>query len=179
MAILRIEKSSNYTVMANYHLRDKTLSCKAKGIMSFMLSLPDEWDYTEMGLVACLKEGRDGVRSMLKELEEHHYLVRRRVRNPNGTMGDTVYDVYEMPVSPVNTGSPCTEKPVLEKPTLEKPTLEKPMLENPTQINTNQSNKEKVSTKVVNTKGAEAPEGDCSPELAKAMRGFEEMRKRL
>ena len=127
--VIRVERNSNYTTMSNYHLRDKELSCKAKGLMSFMLSLPDNWDYTEMGLVSCLKEGRDGVRGMLKELEEHGYLVRNRTRKENGTLGQVEYVLYEMPHTPKS-----------ENPTLVKPTLAEPTLENPTQINTNINN---------------------------------------
>ena len=69
--VIRVEKNKYYTTMSNYHLWDKKLSLKAKGLMSFMLSLPEDWDYTVMGLVACLKEGRDGIRVTIQELENH------------------------------------------------------------------------------------------------------------
>lgn len=74
MSVFKIEKNDNYTVMSNYHLRDKNLSYKAKGLLSFMLSLPEDWDYSLAGLCKISKEGRDGIRSILKELQEYHYL---------------------------------------------------------------------------------------------------------
>ena len=80
MAVFRIEKTKNYTVMSNYHLRDQNLSCKACGLLSKMLSLPEEWDYTSKGLARICKDGIDSVNSALRELEAHGYLVRRRLR---------------------------------------------------------------------------------------------------
>jgi hypothetical protein len=127
MAVIRVEKTKNYTVMSNYHLRDKNLSLKAKGLLSYMLSLPDEWDYSVRGLVSCLKEGRDGVQAALIELEEHGYLKRERVRTAGGKLGGTDYTVYEQPM---------TENPAQEKPAQEKPAQEKPAQGNPPQINT-------------------------------------------
>lgn len=162
--VIRVEKTNNYTVMSNHHLRDKNLSLKAKGLLSFMLSLPDEWDYTEKGLASCLKEGRDGVSATLKELSAHGYLVRRQVRNANGTMGGAEYVVYENPI---------TEEPITEKPTSAKPISEKTA-----QIKTKVIKKEKVSTERTNTKAASGCE-ECSPALAEALRDFEEHRKKL
>lgn len=167
--VIRVEKNKNYTVMSNYHLRDKNLTLRAKGLMAFILSLPDEWDYTEMGLVACLKEGRGAIRSALKELENFGYLVRKRIRQPDGTMGTVEYTIYEKPMS---------EKPMLENPTLDNPTSEKPMLDNRTQIKTKVINKDLTSKEEINTKAASG-NMDCSPELAQALKSFEEHRKKL
>ena len=80
MSVFKIEKNNNYTVMSNYHLRDKNLSYKAKGLLSFMLSLPEDWDYSLAGLCSISKEGRDGIRFILKELQEYHYLEIEKVR---------------------------------------------------------------------------------------------------
>ena len=132
MAVFRVEKNANYTTMSNYHLRDKQLSLKAKGLLSFCLSLPETWDYSIMGLTAVCKEGRDCIMTTLKELEEHGYLRRERTRNPDGTMAGADYVIYELP-------QPVSDNPDTENPTLDKPTLEKPALEEPTQISTNRT----------------------------------------
>lgn len=165
MAVIRVEKTNNYTVMSNHHLRNKELSLKAKGLMSFMLSLPDEWDYSEMGLVSCLKENRSAIRAALKELETLGYLVRGQERLANGKMGGAVYTVYENPLS--------------ENRTSEKRMSEKRMSENHTQIKTKVIKKDKVSTDERNTKAHKGPKVDCSPALAEALTDFEEHRKKL
>ena len=87
MAVFRIEKTRDYTVMSNHHLRDKSLSLKAKGLLSLMLSLPEEWDYTTKGLARICKDGVDSICAGVRELEEHGYVIRQRVRNPNGQLG--------------------------------------------------------------------------------------------
>lgn len=94
MAVCRVEKTKNYTVMANYHLRDKRLSLKAVGLLSKMLSLPEEWDYTTRGLAAICKDGVDAIGAALKELENCGYLVRHRLRDDRGRMRDTEYVIY-------------------------------------------------------------------------------------
>lgn len=104
MAVFRVEKNANYTTMSNYHLRDKQLSLKAKGLLSFCLSLPDTWDYSIMGLAAVCKEGRDCIMSTLQELEELGYLRRERTRNADGTLAGADYVIYELP-------QPVSEKP--------------------------------------------------------------------
>ncbi|MDY2686124.1 MAG: DnaD domain protein [Selenomonadaceae bacterium] len=124
--IIRIEKTKNYTVMANYHLRDKRLSFKAKGLMSFMLSLPDNWVYSIKGLSYFATDGKDAVRGALKELEKAGYLQMKRERNENGTLSNAAYTL--------------AEKPMSDFPTLDYPTLEKPTLDNPTLLNTNRQN---------------------------------------
>ena len=100
MAVFRVEKNHNYTVMSNYHLRDTLLTLKAIGLLSKMLSLTDEWDYTTRGLAAICKEGVDAIGAALKELESHGYLVRRQLRDSKGRITDTEYTIYESPHTP-------------------------------------------------------------------------------
>ena len=125
--------------MANFHLRDRNLSLKAKGVMSFMLSLPDTWDFSMEGLAICSKDGVDSVRSALKELEDSGYLVRSRARDEKGKVGKAIYDLYE---------KPALEKPILENPIQDKPILDKPILEKQAQINTNEINTNELNTKI-------------------------------
>ena len=96
MSVFKIEKNNNYTVMSNYHLRDHDLSYKAKGLLSFMLSLPEDWDYSLAGLCSISKESRDGIRSILKELQEHHYVEIEKVRGDKGYF-EYNYLIYEIP----------------------------------------------------------------------------------
>lgn len=129
--VFRVNKTKDYTVMSNHHFKNKNLSLKAKGLLSLMLSLPDDWNYSIKGLVALSKDGRDSVMTTLKELESEGYILRRRLRNTKGQVSDTEYIISETPMS---------DFPTQEKPTQDNPTLEKPMQENPTLSNTNQSN---------------------------------------
>lgn len=94
MAVCRVEKNKNYTTMSNYHLRDPNLSNKARGLLSTMLSLPDNWDYTTRGLAKICKDGVDGITAQLKELEQYGYLIRHRIRDTGGRM------VHEFGLSP-------------------------------------------------------------------------------
>ena len=122
MAVFRVEKNHNYTVMSNYHLRDIGLTLKAIGLLSKMLSLTDEWDYTTRGLAAICKEGVDAIGAALKELEARGYLVRRQIRDSRGRITDTEYTIYESPHTPLpDTASPDTENPYLADPDTEKP----------------------------------------------------------
>ena len=115
MAVFRIEKTRDYTVMSNHHLRDKSLSLKAKGLLSLMLSLPEEWDYTTKGLARICKDGVDSICAGVRELEEHGYVIRQRVRNPNGQLGAIEYTILEQPRPP----EPTPEKPERENPVLD------------------------------------------------------------
>ena len=110
MAVIRVEKTKNYTVMSNVHLRDKALSLKAKGLLSLILSLPDGWEYSIEGLAAISKEGRDGINSGLQELEAAGYLVRKPLRGAHGHFGQVEYVIYETP-HPPNTDIPVTANP--------------------------------------------------------------------
>ena len=95
MAVFRIEKTRDYTVMSNYHLRDMSLSLKAKGLLSLMLSLPENWDYTMKGLAHICKDGIDSISGGIRELEVHGYLIRARVRGANGQLGSIEYTILE------------------------------------------------------------------------------------
>ena len=131
MAVFRIEKTRDYTVMSNHHLRNTGLSLKAKGLLSLMLSLPEEWDYTTKGLAHICKDGVDSICAGVRELEEHGYVIRERVRNENGQLGAIEYTILEQPIEP----SPKREKPKQENPVLDNPVLGKPEQENPAQLN--------------------------------------------
>jgi len=121
MAVFRIEKTRDYTVMSNYHLRDRSLSLKAKGLLSLMLSLPEDWDYTMKGLARICKDGIDSISGGIRELESHGYLVRARVRNENGQLGSIEYTILEQPKEPAQTPAPIREKPIRENPIQVKP----------------------------------------------------------
>lgn len=123
MAVFRVQRTRDYTVMSNYHLRDQNLTLKAKGLLSMMLSLPDEWNYTTRGLAAICKEGVDAISSALKELETRGYIVRHQLRGANGRISDTEYIIYEQPhkAKTPDTDSPDTENPDMDTPYLEKP----------------------------------------------------------
>lgn len=95
MPIVRAEKNGHFTIMNNYHLQDRKLSLKAKGLLSMILSLPDDWAFSIAGLKAISKEGKDSIRSALTELEAKGYLVRKRVRERNGCLGSVIYTFYE------------------------------------------------------------------------------------
>ena len=147
MAIFRVEKQRNYTVMSNHHLNDRSLSLKAKGLLSLMLSLPEDWDYTTQGLAHICKEGRAGISACIQELEANGYVIRERIRNPNGQLGAIEYTILEQP----REMPPKSEKPAQVKPMLDKPAQASPAQENPAQENRAQSNTNKPITKKQNT----------------------------
>ena len=97
MAVFRIERTRDYTVMSNHHLRDKALSLKSKGLLSMMLSLPEDWNYTTRGLAKICKEGVDAIGGALRELEAAGYIVRHQMRDRQGRISDTEYVIYEQP----------------------------------------------------------------------------------
>ena len=155
MAVFRIEKTRDYTVMSNHHLRDKSLSLKAKGLLSLMLSLPEEWDYTTKGLARICKDGVDSICAGVRELEEHGYVIRQRVRNPNGQLGAIEYTILEQPRPPEpKPEKPERENPVLDNPEQASPVLEEPEQGNPAQLNTNRSSKEKSKKDLSSTEGS-------------------------
>ena len=153
MAVFRIEKTRDYTVMSNHHLRDKSLSLKAKGLLSLMLSLPEEWDYNTKGLARICKDGVDSICAGVRELEEHGYVIRQRVRNPNGQLGAIEYTILEQPCPP-EPEKPERENPVLDNPEQALPVLEEPEQGNPAQLNTNRSSKEKSKKDLSSTEGS-------------------------
>lgn len=142
MSVFRVEKTNDYTVMCNHHLKNRALSLKAKGLLSLMLSLPDDWDYTLKGLAHISLESIDAIRKAIGELENEGYITRSRERDEQGKLRGTEYIIREQPISEKST----LENPTLDNPILEKPTLGKPTLENPTQLNNNKLNKNKPST---------------------------------
>ena len=146
MSVFRVEKNKGYTVMSNHHLRNRTLSLKAKGLLSQMLSLPEDWDYTLQGLAQINKESIDAIREAVRELERAGYIKRSRERDERGCLRGTVYTIYEQPHAEPTPEEPTQEKPALDNPTLEKPMLDKPTLENPMQLITKGRNKEKQNT---------------------------------
>lgn len=157
MAVFRIDKTRDYTVMSNHHLRNTELSLKAKGLLSLMLSLPDNWDYTTKGLAHICKDGVDSICAAVRELEEHGYVIRERVRGANGQLGSIEYTILEQPAEP----SPERENPVQVKPILENPVLGKPEQENPAQSNKDKSNTDLSITEQSNPirSNPPAPEG--------------------
>ena len=143
MSVFRVEKNKGYTVMSNHHLRNHALSLKAKGLLSQMLSLPEDWDYTLQGLAQINKESIDAIREAVRELERAGYIKRSRERDERGCLRGTVYTIYEQPHAEPTPEEPTQEKPALNNPTLEKPMLEKPTLEKPMQLNTKSTRKRK------------------------------------
>ena len=136
MAVFRIEKTRDYTVMSNHHLRNTELSLKAKGLLSLMLSLPEGWDYTIKGLARICKDGVDSICAGVQELEKHGYVIRERVRLHNGQLGAIEYTILEQPRPPEpKPEKPERENPVQVKPVLDSPVLGKPEQENPAQLN--------------------------------------------
>ena len=119
MAVFRIEKTRDYTVMSNHHLRNAGLSLKSKGLLSMMLSLPEDWNYTTRGLAKICKEGTDSIGSALKELERAGHIVRNRLRDSKGKIVDVEYVIYETP-HPPDTGQPCEDEPDTACPDTEK-----------------------------------------------------------
>ena len=181
MTVFRVEKNKGYTVMSNYHLTDTKISLKAKGLLSQMLSLPENWDYTLRGLAKINREGVDAIRTAVLELEKAGYIQRYQSRKESGLLGQMVYSIFEHPVSnksnketfssTVNVEGkantldincqngnlePCLENPITVDLCLEKPRLENPYTETPTQLNTNQSNTYQQSTNVLSTENVSA-----------------------
>ena len=140
MAVFRVERNTGYTVMSNHHLRNKELSLKAKGLLSQMLSLPEDWDYTLAGLSYINRESIDAIRTAVWELEKAGYITRRQGRDEKGKMTAIEYTIYEQPQPP------ALDCPVLENPTADNPILENPTPDNPTSENPMQLNKDKLIT---------------------------------
>ena len=146
MAVYRVNKNRGYTVMANFHLRDKNLSLKAVGLLSKMLSFNDGWQFSTRGLSAICKEGPDAILSALRELENYGYLVRHQARDEKGRMSSMVFEIYEKPQEVLpEAGNPYTENPDADNPV-----TEKPYTGNPAQRNTDQVITEKTNTSLNN-----------------------------
>ena len=172
MAVFRIEKTRDYTVMSNHHLRDMSLSLKAKGLLSLMLSLPENWDYTMKGLARICKDGIDSISGGIRELEAHGYLIRSRVRSANGQLGSIEYTILEQPKAP----SPTQEKPIRENPVQANPMLDAPIQENPAQLNKEESSNYPSKTDLSITQGSSPI--PSSPPAPGERTGQDGMRKR-
>ena len=180
MAVFRVEKTKDFTVMCNHHLRNTELSLKAKGLLSLMLSLPEDWDYTTKGLAHICKDGVDSISTALKELERHGYLTRQRLRYENGQLGDIEYTIHEKPVNAEKQASPPKrENPRQVNPRQEKPKQGKPEQENPAQLNTDPLKTKKSKTDISKTypsiypaepEAADRPDGMDRMELINAYR---------
>lgn len=145
MSVVRVHKNANFTIMSNHHFKEKKMSLKAKGLLSLMLSLPEDWNYSISGLVTLSKDGKDSVMSALGELETFGYLERTRMINSKGQFSGIEYNIYE---------EPQTKNPVEDNPILDNPILGYTNAENPLQLNTNKlnTNNNKI-IKESNTKG--------------------------
>ncbi len=163
MAVFRVEKNDNYTVMSNFHLRDSALSLKAKGLLSQMLSLPEEWDFTLSGLARINKESKDAIRTAVQELEKAGYIDRRQTQDESGKFACNEYVIHEQPVTRLRTYEyvvagpnvvpddhddvldtplldfPTTDNPSTGNPSTGNPSSEKPLTENPTELNKDSS----------------------------------------
>ena len=159
MAIFRVEKSRDFTVMSNFHLKDKSLTLKAKGLLSMILSLPEEWNYTTRGLATICKEGVDSISATLRELESAGYILRRRMRDAKGKITDTEYTIYERPHVPEvdaqpaspDTDHPYTENPYMDNPDTDSPETGAPCTDMSAQLNTNRINTHGSNPKKSNT----------------------------
>ena len=180
MSVFRVEKTKGYTVMSNHHLRNHALSLKAKGLLSQMLSLPDDWDYTLQGLAQINKESIDAIREAVRELERAGYIKRSRERDERGCLRGTIYTIYEQPQTQPEPEKPAQAVPALVQPTLEKPMLDSPALENPTQLNTKRKNKERQNTDPSITDSIPFPSGfpeTSTQKRTEAKDAFESYRK--
>ena len=176
MSVFRVEKTNDFTVMSNYHLRDRSISLKAKGLLSLMLSLPEDWDYTMAGLARINKDGLASIKSAIDELVEAGYIIHSRVRNAKGQLKGAEYVIYEHPVGKdehmrsvtpicknqllvsqdmenpfIFDDEPILEKPIQASPILGEPTQDQPTQEKPLQLNTNLPITEKQNTSSSNT----------------------------
>ena len=180
MSVFRVEKNKGYTVMSNHHLRNHTLSLKAKGLLSQMLSLPEDWDYTLKGLAQINRESIDAIREAVRELEQAGYITRSRERDARGCLRGTIYTIYEQPQTQPEPEKPAQAVPALVQPTLEKPMLDSPALENPTQLNTKRKNKERQNTDPSITDSIPFPSGfpeTSTQKRTEAKDAFESYRK--
>ena len=183
MAVYRVERTRDYTVMSNHHLKDTALSLKAKGLLSMFLSFPDDWNYSTRGLAAICKEGVEAIGNTIKELEKAGYIVRRQLRGANGRITDTEYIIYEQPQEPERTGPdmdgpdmtpPDMASPDTGNPDMADPDMDGPDAENRAQLNINQSTTQKSNTQRSNTHSFPPPAP--SPQApAKPVEGMKEI----
>lgn len=194
MAVYRVERTRDYTVMCNYHLKDKTLSLKAKGLLSMMLSMPEEWNYSTRGLAAICKEGVEAVGNALKELEKAGYMVRRQLRGDNGRITDTEYIIYEKPqdtepsepetapdpegpdMPDPDTAAPDAATPDMASPYTGKPDVVEPDAENRPELNIKKSRIKKSNTLGSNIHSILPPSPPASAPAAEGMNEVYEKR---
>ena len=186
MAVYRVERTRDYTVMSNYHLKDTSLSLKAKGLLSMFLSFPDDWNYSTRGLAAICKEGVEAIGNTIKELEKAGYIVRRKLRGSNGRITDTEYVIYEQPqelptpdadepdTTPPGTAQPDTGKPDMADPDAVGPDMDAPHTENHAQLNINQSITQKSNTQRSNIHSFPPPAPSPQPP-ARPVEGMKEI----
>ena len=146
--VFRVEKRQGYTIMSNHHLRNAELTLKAKGLLSQMLSLPENWDYTLKGLSRINKESIDAIRTAIWELERAGYITRKQGRDEKGKMTAIEYTIYEQPQE--IAACPQLENPIPDNPMLENPTPDNPTTENPMQINKDISKTDLQKTDLIN-----------------------------
>ena len=172
MAVYRVERTRDYTVMSNHHLKDTNLSLKAKGLLSLMLSLPDDWNFNMRGLSSICKEGLEAIGNALKELEKAGYMVRNQLRGANGRITDTEYIIYERPQEPApadpdtagpDTPPPDTTLPYPGNPDVVEPDMATPSAENPALLNTKKSNTKKLNTQRPNIHSFPPPAPPAPP----------------
>ena len=185
MAVYRVERTRDYTVMSNHHLKDTALSLKAKGLLSMFLSFPDDWNYSTRGLAAICKEGVEAIGNTIKELEKAGYIVRRQLRGANGRITDTEYVIYEQPqeppapdaggpdTTPPDMGQPDMGQPDTGKPDMADPDMDAPHTENRAQLNINQSITQKSNTQRSNTHSFPPPTPSEAP--AQPVEGMKEI----
>ena len=193
MPVIRVEKTKDYTVMSNYHLKDKNLTLKAKGLLSVILSLPDNWEYSVEGLVAICKENETAVKSALKELKQNGYLIVKKLL-PNETQSkkiEYVYEVYEKPFGNQSVGNQGVENQGVGFLGVENLHVENQAVENQGQLITKESITKESNTQELNTKGLNTentkgnPRKKTSPVyypdelLNRAFLDFIEMRKKI
>lgn len=167
VAVFRVHKNDNYTVLSNYHFKERGMSLKAKGLLSLMLSLPEGWDYSAAGLVTLSKDGKDSVNAALKELEKFGYLRRTQAIGEGGKFSGYNYEIYEQPSDTAKaaaaekaaTAQPKAENPSTGEPFAEKPSTEKPTTENPPQLNTDSLTTKKLNTERSSTEKRERKKG--------------------
>ncbi len=173
MAVFRVEKTKDFTIMCNHHLRNTALTLKAKGLLSLMLSLQEDWDYTTRGLAHICKDGVDSITTALKELERYGYLTRQRLRCKNGQLGDIEYIIHEKPVTVEKQGFLSKrENPGQVNPEQEKTEQEEPIQENPAQLNTELLRTKKLKTNQLKTYPSIYP---AEPESASQSDGIDRM----
>ena len=172
MAVYRVERTRDYTVMSNHHLKDTNLSLKAKGLLSLMLSLPDDWNFNMRGLSSICKEGLEAIGNALKELEKAGYMVRNQLRGANGRITDPEYIIYERPQEPApadpDTASPYTPPPDTTlpypgNPDVVEPDMADPSAENPALLNTKKSSTKKINTQRPNIHSFPPPAPSTPP----------------